>query len=370
MQSIIEAIPVPVFVKDEAGIYVACNKQFGEFVGKNPDEIIGKGVFELWDRNLAQTYFDADRDLMNSGGSQQYIAQVKGAAGETRNVQFHKSVFHSEDLNFRGILGIIFDITERIESENALRNAQIEAENANKLKSQFLSVMGHDIRTPLSAILGFSELIRDSVFGREMNKDYTDCAINIYNSGSFILNLINNILDMSRIEAKKYELKFEECDVGEIIEESFRQSGVMASQSKVDLLKSVETEAFKFSLDRRVCIQIFNNLISNAIKFSAAGSAMSVSASLTAEHALTVRVSDTGIGMSEDGLAKAFEPFSQVDDDSRRVYQGTGLGVPLCVDFMKMMGGSLSIDSAPGEGTTVTLVFPSHRTIPPSTKKD
>jgi len=264
------------------------------------------------------------------------------------------------------IKSLKLEIEERKQTELALSKSMKEAEKANNAKSEFLSAMSHDLRTPLNAIMGFAEMMRMQTFGPLGNAHYEEYANDIYNSGTLLVSLINDVLDLSKIEAGKYELTEEPLDVSSIIQVSFRQLTKMAEASNQTLSANVPPDIPALRSDERALIQILNNLISNAIKFTPNGGKIDVRAKVDGGDTIVLSVADTGIGMSENDIAKALKPFEQADGMHSRRHVGTGLGLHLCANLMKMFGGTLEIESALNKGTTVTVSFPAERTIRPS----
>lgn len=244
-----------------------------------------------------------------------------------------------------------------------LEIAKQEAEKANAAKSEFLAAMSHDLRTPLNAIIGFSDMMRQRAFGPLGDKHYEEYSEDIHSSGTLLVSLINDVLDLSKVEAGKYVLDEKPLSIGALAQVSVRQISTMADLSNVTLEIDIPEDFPNMSGDERALIQILNNLVSNAVKFTPAGGNVCVTGTLDAQSSIWVRVSDTGIGMKEDEIAAAFTPFELGNSQVSRPNHGTGLGLPLCQKFMELFGGSLTIDSSVGHGTTVSLQFPPERTI-------
>jgi signal transduction histidine kinase len=253
----------------------------------------------------------------------------------------------------------------RLAEENLFRAKQ-EAEEANQAKSEFLASMSHDLRTPLNAIMGFSDMMRQKAFGPLGNEHYEEYVEDIHNSGSLLVSLINDILDLSKIEAGKYELSDEPVSISAIVDVCIRQLTALASISNLTMSSDVPSDLPHIYGDERATIQVLSNLISNAIKFTPDGGMFAVRAYLNDSQGISITVKDTGIGMSPDGIIKALKPFEQADGTHSRRHEGTGLGLHLCTNLMKLFGGSLLIESEPGQGTTVTIHFPPERTILPA----
>ncbi len=253
--------------------------------------------------------------------------------------------------------GSIGDVTDRRKAERDLREAKDLAELANRAKTEFLANMSHELRTPLNAIIGFSEVIQSEMFGAIQPVQYKDYAQNILESGRHLLDVINDILDVSRVEAGKMSLHPEEVDFRAAADSAFRLMSVRAEEGRLKLVSDLPDDLPHLWGEPRRIKQILINLLGNAVKFTPEGGSVTLSARVE-DGDLVVRVRDTGIGMAPEDIPNALKPFHQVDSRLSRRYEGTGLGLPLTNAFVALHGGTLSIDSVPGEGTTVSLRFP------------
>ncbi|MBI4724115.1 MAG: hypothetical protein HY765_03730, partial [Rhodomicrobium sp.] len=264
--------------------------------------------------------------------------------------------------------GALLAITEELARERVkLRKTNAEllserrrAEEASRAKSAFLANMSHELRTPLNAILGFSEIIRDKFFGDDVNR-YAAYAADIHCSGTHLLNIVNDILDVTKIEAGKQELREEQVKLEAVILESLLSVAQQAAKGGLSLTSDCPDIGVSVFGDRTKIIQTFINLLSNAIKFTPPGGSVRIAAALEADGSLNLTVRDTGIGMSSSEIRDALELFRQVDNSLARKFQGTGLGLPLAVQLTELHGGSVTIDSTPGAGTSVIVRFPAER---------
>ncbi len=260
-------------------------------------------------------------------------------------------------LGLRSAAGEIAKFVQR-ESElrNSLRRAKIEAEAANQTKSNFLANMSHELRTPLNAVIGFSDMIAQEMFG-PVGARYVQYAKDINDSGNHLLSLVNDVLDLAKVEAGGLQVSKAEVDLGELMHIVQRLVRQRASNKKLNLNWDFHNAPTVF-LDARILQQILINLVTNAIKFTPKNGRIDITAHETAVGAVVVSVADTGVGMTREQIAVAMTPFGRVASGEFANVEGTGLGLPLCQRLAEAIGGELTIESAPSKGTTVSLNLP------------
>lgn len=258
------------------------------------------------------------------------------------------------------LLQVFHDITLRKQAEEAVNSAREAAELANRAKSEFLATMSHELRTPLNAIIGFSEIIEQQLLGPVGQPQYSDYARDINESGKHLLQLINDILDVARLEVGRVALREGEVDLAAVIRSCLSMVRERAEAGTVSLSAHFPNDLPCLWGDERRIKQTLVNVLGNAVKFTPSGGMVEISV-----HAdllgLTITVSDTGIGIAPKDLAKVMAPFGQADSTLARRYDGSGLGLPLARKFMDLHDGALSLDSRLGAGTAVTLHFPAKR---------
>jgi cell cycle sensor histidine kinase DivJ len=253
------------------------------------------------------------------------------------------------------LYGVARDATSERNRETELEAARIEAENSALGKSRFLANMSHELRTPLNAIMGFSDMMRNKVFG-ELQPRYAEYAELIHESGRHLLDLINDVLDMSKIEAERYELQLETFDARDAVSSALRLTRVQADAAGVSLRGLMPPQALEVDADRRALKQIVLNLVSNGLKFTPRGGSVTVTVQeLAGEFELVV--TDTGAGIAPEDLDRLGRPYEQAGDFTQRA-RGTGLGLSLVRAFAELHGGEMSIESTLGEGTSVTVRLP------------
>ncbi|MDP6589830.1 MAG: ATP-binding protein [Alphaproteobacteria bacterium] len=253
------------------------------------------------------------------------------------------------------------EVEVRLRAENDMRLAKEQAELANRNKTEFLANISHELRTPLNAIIGFSELILNNIFGPVGSPKYLDYAKDINASGEHLLDVINDILDLSKIEAGKVELSEQNVDVGAALNSCIALVKGHAEAGGVHVENTTGSDLPALYADERKFTQILINLLSNAVKFTLAGGRVTVTAWASPQDGYRVQIADTGIGIAAEDIPKVMGSFGQVDSGLNRKFEGTGLGLPLAKSLAELHGGELELQSELGVGTSVTIRFPATR---------
>lgn len=315
---------------------------------------------------------EAIERLQNLSPNIQSIVMTGYATVENAIAALHKGAydylrkpFHAEEL--LAVLNRCFDKIDLEEkkrnSDRDLRIALEKAEAASRAKSEFLANMSHELRTPLNAILGYSEVIKEQYFGPMEPGKYLEYAKDIFDSGTFVLELVNDVLDMAAIESGKAELKETEVDINALIDTCIKMVQMRADDYKVELKKDVAQDLNSVSGDSRMLKQMILNLLSNAVKFTPDGGLVTISANRDENGDLCLAVSDNGVGIEPDQLAVIVEPFAVGEDALTRANDGIGLGLPLTKSMTELHGGSMDLSSTPDVGTVVTIKLPSSRIV-------
>lgn len=278
-------------------------------------------------------------------------------SGETRHVRCQGRCEFDNEGDVIGLYGIMQDVTESMQHERALMEAKEVAERAYAAKSQFLANMSHELRTPLNAIIGFSEMMQQQLLGPIGNDRYLDYIKGINESGQHLLDLITDILDMSKIEAGKYELSLEEVNAAKVIRLATHMVESRASENGIKINISIPDESIKIVADRRALMQMTLNLLSNAVKFSHPQGQVNVS--FTGGNGfVTLNVKDNGIGIPANKLPTITNPFEQAANQYTRSHEGSGLGLSITKELAELHGGSIHIESTLNVGTSVTIRLP------------
>jgi PAS domain S-box-containing protein len=342
------------------------SSEFADILGVKPEEV------PLEETELVGKFVHPD-DLVAAMSAvegfvhrtaDRYNVQFRAVRPDQKIAHLHMEAERLRDPQGRILyeIGVIQDVTEQRERELELMTAKRTAEIANRTKTQFLANMSHELRTPLNAVIGFSQLIREQAFGQIPDR-YVTYADDINSSGKLLLALINDILDMSRIEAGQQKLMEEILSVDSVVNDCVRMVTSKATDGGVRLIVENKGPLPALRADERALKQILLNLLSNAVKFTPEGGAVTIAAGVTKDRGLDIGISDTGIGIAEDVIKDLFLPFRQADASISRRFGGSGLGLAISKKLMELHGGEISIDSHPGRGTRVTLHMPAERVV-------
>jgi len=327
---------------------------------------VEKGTFETTLDNMNAMVHEDDIDRVNQALQRAVIEEndydvefsIKRPDGEERFIRSEGRCSQDDNGEIIALFGIMQDMTERMLYERELKSAKDAAERAYATKTQFLANMSHELRTPLNAIIGFSEMMERQLLGPLGNEKYLDYIGGIRESGEHLLDLISDILDMSKIEAGKYELMLEELNIHKIIGLSIHMMEGRAVESGVKIIGEIEDDKeLKIVADRRGILQILLNLLSNAVKFSKENGNIEINCTHNGSG-ITFAIRDNGIGIPANKLATITNPFEQVSSSYARDHEGSGLGLSITKELIEMHGGAMDIESKIDIGTTVTVTLP------------
>ena len=349
-----------IYMKDPEGRYQFINRTYEELFHISVDQIWGRTDHDLFPAETADAFRANDLMALESGAPLEIEETALLDDGEHTYISVKFPLKNAQG-EVHTICGISTDITDRKVAEQELQLALVDAKQANQAKSEFLATMSHEFRTPLNAILGFSEMMKEQYFGPLGSDSYLEYMGHIHGSGQHMLALVNDVLDISAIEAGKRELDKEAIAVVELLTDCMKIIEKPAKDSGIGLSLETPDDLPPLYADKRSITQIVQNLLSNAIKFTGRGGKISVRARET-DTQLMIVVKDTGAGISADKLPTITEPFAQEISDPYRAQEGTGLGLSIVKSLAETHGGSLDIKSKIGEGTTVTVSLPNDET--------
>ncbi|MFA6985388.1 MAG: response regulator [Arenimonas sp.] len=377
-RSLIESNIDALMTTDPQGIISDVNQQMIALTGRTRDELIGAPCRDFFTDPVRADA--AIKRVLTENKVSDYELTVRAQNGEETVVSYNAATFHNRDRKLQGVFAAARDVTERKRFERTLQEKNIELEHASRMKSEFLATMSHELRTPLNAIIGFSEALKDGLMGPMIDIQH-ELIGDIFTSGQHLLSLINDILDLSKVEAGMMALELEAVDLQSLLSNSLSIVREKAAAQRIRLQLESGDDLGSPQLDMRKTKQIVYNLLSNAVKFSAHGERVTVRArrvprsavgSLAGDWALhsfpladsefsefiEICVSDSGIGISKQDMEKLFQAFSQIDSSLARKFEGTGLGLAMVKQLAELHGGTVAVASNVGEGTRFAVWLP------------
>lgn len=363
LTSVFDVSEIAIVVTDCNGRIVRVNDAFIRTYGWSRDELINAevaGVVTPDEREMAR---DNHREYITNGVRSSGEMKIIRKDGSIANSLFTTATIElSQKRRFQ--VTTVMDITLRKQMEQSLRMAKDQADTANRAKSTFLANMSHELRTPLNAIIGFSEMMEKETFGPLANEKYVEYLGDIHMSANHLLEIINEVLDMSKIEAGRLELEEEDIDLAELVRSVTRMIASKAFGSGLRIVEKYEENLPRIHVDRRLMRQVLINLVTNAVKFSKKGGRIEIIIFTVKSGGICITVKDEGVGIPSDKIKQALEPFGQVSDRAENSHQrGTGLGLPLAKAMVELHGGELKLDSNLGVGTTVDVYLPAQRIV-------
>ena len=349
-----------IYFKDKESRFIRINKaQTNLFRLSDAREAIGRTDAEFFTKEHAQQAYADEQEVIRSGIPMAAKEEKETwPSGEETWVSTTRAPLFDRSGQIIGTFGISRDITERVRAQEELQAAKEAAEYADRAKSDFLANMSHELRTPLNAIIGFAEILRDEIIG-PIRPDQKELVVDIHTSGRHLLNMINDILDLSKIEAGTMELDFEIFSIVDTMEEVNTVVNALASKKQIHLIQEFDRD-ITVTADKTKFKQILYNLLANGVKFTNEGGRVTTQLEIS-ENSLLVRVIDTGVGITPEDQEMLFQAFTQVDTSKARAHEGTGLGLALTKRLVELHGGEIWVESTVGEGSTFSFTLPIQR---------
>lgn len=360
IEQVLDSLPVSIYVKDESGCYRFFSHQAELEMGYSRKKILGKTDFEMFDHKHAKTQFDEDAEVAKYGRT--IIQEERLCHGDDEhNCKWYlrgKGPINIkvDDYEKTWVLGFMVDITHQKDTESKLMDAKQVAEKALKAKADFLSIMSHEIRTPLNTVIGGAQLLMMN----EFDEEYRSQIEMIHHSGEHLLNLINDILDLSKMEAQKLQLESIPFDLSQLVEIVVKMNQHIVHEKQLSLEMDIQQELLVYRLgDAARLRQVLLNLISNAVKFTESGGIkLKILKAEQGEDWVRFEVKDSGIGISDVQRHKLFKEYAQAESSITRKYGGTGLGLLICQKIVELMSGSIGVESEPDKGSTFWFEVP------------
>jgi len=351
-----ESITDAVVMTDMEGRVVECNNSYSEMLGYSEEELKNMNYIDLTPEKWHDTEKKIiDNSITSGGKSEVYQKEYIRKDGTVFPIELRTYIIRDDDGNPSGMWGVIRDITQRKQTEEALIKAKEKAEEMNKLKSNFLANMSHELRTPMTGILGFSEILAEEL--RDENE--RQMAQVIHTGGKRLMNTLNLILNLSKLESESVTVNPEIVNLSELSATTLKMFEVLAKNKDLELIFEADEDVYS-ELDEQFTIQVLSNLVQNAITYTNSGfvKVHVGSEKVGMEEFAVLKVSDTGIGIRKENQQVIFEPFRQVSEGFSRTYEGTGLGLTITKKYVELMNGTISVSSELGEGTVFTVKFP------------
>src|SRR5450631_3819439 len=385
-RSLLEAALDPLVTISAAGTITDVNEATVKVTGVPRPELIGTSFSDYFtDPDKANEGYQL---VFDQGSVIDYPLTLRHRDGALTDVLYNASVYRDAADNVLGVFAAARDVTDRRRIERTLQEKNVELEHASRMKSEFLATMSHELRTPLNSVIGFSEALKDGLVG-ELTDSQKEYIGDIFTSGQHLLSLINDILDLSKVEAGMMNLEIEAVDVNKLLSNALSIVREKAAERRISLDLELDNNLGVTQLDMRKTKQIVYNLLSNAVKFSSRGGLVSLRARYVPRSSvgtldgawpvrrfaladneflefLEIRVTDGGIGISEENMAKLFQAFTQIDSSLARRFEGTGLGLAMVKQMTELLGGTVAVASEEGEGACFAAWVPLRRSAKPA----
>ncbi len=348
-----------IFRTTPSGHYLDVNPALARIYGYESAEALKRGLTDI----SSQIYVDPPRRqefkavMQENDAVADFVSEIRQRDGTKIWIKENARAVRDWSGRLVCYQGTVEDVTAKFAAERAIKKGLKRAEEANRTKNAFLAMMSHELKTPLNAIIGFSEMIQQEMLGPLENKAYAGYIGDIHASGNKLLGIINDVLDVARLEGAAIVLNKSECCPREIVEFAVQRARLLTGDGR-EIVMDIPDGLGPLNVDRARLAQVLVNILSNALKFTAAGGEVMIRVHRAADGSVHFAVSYTGIGMSEETIAMVLQPFRQADASLARKFEGAGLGLPIARALTELHGGTLAIVSREGRGTTVTVELP------------
>ncbi len=352
LHTLLNNIPNPVFFKNKNGIFLGCNKVFEFLVNEKVDEIFGKSEYDIFPDEIARQEVSTDKELFRTGKSLAYEAKFEFGNETFQNVLINKSVFYNQEGEIGGFIGIIIDLTYRKKFEETLLNSEKKLKDTNATKDKFFSIISHNLRSPFTTLLGFSDMLVDDFdnFAEDEKKSF---AMEIQKSAHHAYSLLDNLLLWTKCQLGNLKVKEEFIELTFLIDEVFNNQSVYAKSKNITLENRIPEHINIFN-DKSMLTKVFDHIVNNSIKFSNELARVVIRSQIANDN-VKITVEDSGIGMNEAELSKLFKLEEQNIKYGTKKEKGTGFGLIICKELLANLNGSIEIQSVKDVGTNVTV---------------
>ncbi|MCF8369225.1 MAG: tetratricopeptide repeat protein [Bacteroidales bacterium] len=355
LQVLMDTIPNPMYYTDNKGNYIDCNSAFRSLHGLRENEIVGKSVFDIFSKEIAEKIHNDDAELFRNQGMQQKELTFTSKNGESKDVIYYKNTFNNSRGKVAGIVGLLLDISERKKAEEKIKKSEQELRKANATKDKFFSIIAHDLKNPFGAILGFANIL-NTEFEFLPDEEKISIISNLSMASENTYKLLQNLLEWSRTQTGQLEINPEVFDLNIVTNENISVLNTLGHSKKITIDSNIKSDTL-VKADKNMINTVFRNLLSNAIKFTEPGGKVEVLGH-TSNGSITIKFIDNGIGIERKNMNKLFSIDQQFRRKGTANEMGSGLGLILCKEFIEKNKGSIKVESEPGKGSTFSVQLP------------
>ena len=355
MQVLMDTIPNPMYYTDKSGFFLGCNKAFKEIHNLGAEVVVGKNMYNLFSKEIAEMHRTGDEELLTGKGVRQFEVRQELPDGQIHDLIIYKNTYVNTAGEIDGIVVIMLDITERKKAEDKIRLSEQQLRKANATKDKFFSIIAHDLKNPFNAILGFSSLL-NSEYDTYTDAERISLIRNLFNASESTSKLLQSLLEWAKSQTGNIEFKPEMLDINVLVNENISIFKTIAEGKKIRLTTNIAKNSTGYG-DRNMVDAIIRNLISNAIKFTSEGGTVDVS-SVVSDNGVEICVADNGVGLKKEDIPKLFNIKNHIQTHGTANESGSGLGLILCREFVEKNGGKIWAESDSGKGSKFYFTLP------------